>query len=80
MVPQVAFEARCQQAYSSAYRHYGDLGLVPEVFATRVAEIAKRHLGPAPPEVAVLGFVGHLRMRDLYLATSCALPSDSALG
>src|SRR6478672_5601332 len=64
-------------ALDDAIAFHGDLGLPAEAWKSRIAAILDKSR-QRPTEAAAALFAERLHTRDLYLATCCAAPLDSA--
>jgi RNA polymerase sigma factor (sigma-70 family) len=80
LLPECTLAGCFGQAYTAGRSLHGNLGLPIGRYSDRVNEILEKCLGASPVERRAVNFFKHLHSMDLYLATACALPSETAWG
>lgn len=73
-------EELAQAQYGEALRHHGYLGLSREQFVARFEQVVAKYVPEDAPEQSRIDFGAQLSSSDLYLATACGLPTESAWG
>jgi RNA polymerase sigma factor (sigma-70 family) len=76
-VLDAALVVLAESAAKSVQAVDGDLGLPNQQFVARLKDVVNRHI-PGQSKAETIKFVKQLHLCDLYLASACAVPTDSS--